>query len=206
VLTRRLPQRAGPPGQSAIRALPVLTADQGHPLKPRLTGASRFPKVAFGGYSVSVVEQFYCWSGTSHKTFRNQFQDSLVMHRSPTSYPPFINVIHRTIHRPVHRSAECGVCRRPGPAMASPPARPGQPTSQASSTEKDKAPACMRCRDLAWRCSADSPIAPASWPAGAIGDPCSVRPTAGPRHPPESRSPGPPTVPKSPSGDLRFRW
>jgi hypothetical protein len=97
--------------------------------------------------------------------------------------------------RPAHQAGQ-----------VSPPGRPGQPTRQASSNEKGKAPACMRCRGLAWRCSADSPIAPASWPAGAIGDPCSVRPTAGPRHPPESRSPGPPTVPKSPSGDLRFRW
>jgi hypothetical protein len=33
------------------------------------------------------------------------------------------------------------------------------------------APACMRCRGPAWSTSANSPIAPASWSAGAIGDP-----------------------------------
>ena len=57
--------------------------------------------------------------------------------------------------------------------------------------DTNEAPARMRCRGLAWPSSADPPIAPASWSAGAIGDPRSVRPTTGPGHPvkiPVSRS------------------
>jgi len=75
----------------------------------------------------------------------------------------------------------------------------------------DKAPACMRCRGPARRCSANSPIAPASWPPGqsairALSVPTAVQETrqkAGSlAFQPEIRLPGYPArspVPSSPA-------
>jgi hypothetical protein len=63
---------------------------------------------------------------------------------------------------------------------------------RAEPAQKDEAPACMRCRGLARIDQRNSPIAPASWAAGAIGDPRAHLSATGPGHPPEARLPGPP--------------
>src|SRR5215472_16049632 len=59
------------------------------------------------------------------------------------------------------------ICRRPHLACAQLIWRPGR----IHPAHANGAPACMRCRGPAWSTSANSPIALASWSAGAIGDP-----------------------------------
>jgi hypothetical protein len=100
--TRRLPRRAGPPGQSAIRAQSVPPPVQdtrsrsGCPiLEPslgaRLPGLLTFPELPLGGTRFRWYGSFYAVAGSRASPSGDNFQDSFAVHRPVHRIRPLVH-------------------------------------------------------------------------------------------------------------------
>ncbi len=63
-----------------------------------------FPRFPLGRIPSSVVRDFYCQSAAAHKTFPQELQDSLAIHRTSVVYPLCTAAFHRLVHSFIHRS------------------------------------------------------------------------------------------------------
>jgi hypothetical protein len=114
----RLPEPPSPP----IARWPLATRHhrcQNPAVRASRPALSAFPGLPRGRIPSSVVRDFYCLGGASHKAFSQTLQDSFAVHRTSVVYPLCMTGFHRAIHSCIHRLGETS----PGSRAVRDPAR-----------------------------------------------------------------------------------